>query len=874
MSILQEILTWSQSLPAWQSDAIARLFAKQELSQTDLDHLYALLKAEHGIPDPKGRVAKRLQANQIPSAPSTTSHTDLLAVKNLKFVNAIAENQRLPFGPTGLTVIYGDNGSGKSGYSRVLKRACRARDQSELIHPKATLPAGKPGTAQATFEISVNGNLKTVLWEDGKDAPKELSTLAIFDSRCARAYLDVEDDFAYVPYGLDIIKGLAQTCNQLEAMARTELAQNEPDTTSIDDLSRGTTAVANLLAGLSAKTRPEKVEALAKLSAKDIDRRNELEQSLKTDNPTAKAGQVRLLSARIAKIAKSVTEKSEIVAEEVVVKLRGLVEARKAALEAAKLAAQIFEENDKLLPGTGGEAWKRLFEAARSFYREACPSEDFSHLDPKLQCPLCQQPLGQSAVRMEQFEKFVQAETEKNVRVREEEFSDEYRRFGGQTVELGFDQELQTEIDSAVPGLGAATKAYGESLTIRRDAIKQVCDSQAWSDIVSLPASPAADLQSLSEKLTEEAASLEKAADVVARNSMEEEFRELDARLKLSKFKAAVITAITKHSLCLNLNKCLRALKTNAISKKATELAASVISKDLEAALNSEFKALSAESLRVSLQSRSAKGKTLHKLKLGSAQGKNPADVLSEGEQRAIAIGSFLAEVNLGGGTGGVVFDDPVSSLDHKRRERVAKRLVEEALKRQMIIFTHDVYFVSLLVDEAARVGAICVTQSLTRKPEGYGVADPRLPFEVMGTKARLGELRQLQQGIEKLFNKGDELEHRKQTIDAYRQLRLAWERAVEEILLRKVVIRFGKGISTQPLIEVVVEDSDYTTIDNQMTKCSNYAHDQALLGGTAIPDPDELLADINTLDTWRSMVDKRSDVVRKRRKAGAPKAS
>lgn len=95
MSILQEILTWSQSLHAWQSDAIARLFVKQTLAQQDLEDLYALLKSEHGIPDPKGRVAKRLKADQIPSAPSTRSHIELLAIKDLRYVNASAENQRI-----------------------------------------------------------------------------------------------------------------------------------------------------------------------------------------------------------------------------------------------------------------------------------------------------------------------------------------------------------------------------------------------------------------------------------------------------------------------------------------------------------------------------------------------------------------------------------------------------------------------------------------------------------------------------------------------------------------------------------------------------------------------------------------------------------
>jgi hypothetical protein len=34
------------------------------------------------------------------------------------------------------------------------------------------------------------------------------------------------------------------------------------------------------------------------------------------------------------------------------------------------------------------------------------------------------------------------------------------------------------------------------------------------------------------------------------------------------------------------------------------------------------------------------------------------------------------------------------------------------------------------------------------------------------------------------------------------------------------------------------------------------------------VPDPDELLADINTLDDWRKQIDKRGDTTQKKRKA------
>ncbi len=293
-----------------------------------------------------------------------------------------------------------------------------------------------------------------------------------------------------------------------------------------------------------------------------------------------------------------------------------------------------------------------------------------------------------------------------------------------------------------------------------------------------------------------------------------------------------------------------------------------MVSKELADALNTEFKLLGAGSLQVVLASRTDKGKTLHKLKLQLPQSRSPADILSEGEQRAIAIGSFLAEVNLIGGKGGVIFDDPVSSLDHHRRESVASRLVAEGKHRQVIIFTHDIYFLHLLVDEAESQGISLVAQSLTRTPDGYGVADPDLPFEGRKTTARIGALREQYAKIKKLHTAGDMKEFRRLTIEAYSDLRKAWERAIEEVLFSKVVLRFRKSIDTLRLGAVSVDEGDYDEIEKGMTKCSKYMHDKAMEGGAAVPEPAVLLADIDALDQWRGKVDARSKALEKKRKA------
>lgn len=865
MSILHEIFKWAASLPLWESDAVARLIAKQTLTAEDLDDLFALLKAAHGIPDPTDRVPKPLTADQIPAPVKASTHVELLAIKNMRHVNAIAENQCLPFGNTGFTVIYGDNGSGKSGYSRVLKRACRARDQMEAIHPNANLPAAKSGVAEADFEIAVNGAKKEVHWSNNKPSPPELSSLAIFDSRCARAYLDKEDDFSYVPYGLDVFEALAGVCKQLKTKIEAEYRQFAVDLTTFQPL-KGATRVGKLIDSLSARTRMDQIESLATLSQEELLKHAELERSLKESNPKEKAIQLRLQARRIAAIAGIATSKTALVDQPVIAKLHGLNDSFFAAQAAAVIATQQFKEGENLLPGTGGTAWRELFEAARKFTLESHPDKTFPDLGADRPCPLCQRPLAEGAARLLRFEAFIQQEAERTLQECKAALEEKSKSFAALDLKLNIDDVTYGEIESLDPQLVVDTRGFEKKLIAYQDTIKAALGSHKWAGIHAELVSPAARLQLLADKLNDEAATLEEASDEKVRATLQEQFDELDARVRFSQVKEAVITAVSRLSHQTKLTQCLSAVKTTGISVKASELAEKVVSKELADALNQEFKDLGVGALRVSLQSRSDRGKALHKLKLELPQTCCPCDILSEGEQRAIAIGSFLAEVRLSGGKGGIVFDDPVSSLDHLRRERVALRLATEAAHRQVIVFTHDVYFLCILVEAAESAKVPITTQSLTRCPEGFGVADPEIPFEGKSTAKRIGALKQQHQLITKLYKDGNEKEHRSQTILAYCQLRMAWERAVEEVLLRQVVLRFRKGVETQRLAEATIDDSDYTQVDAGMTKCSNYAHDKAIMGGIAVPEPEELLSDIVALETWREETEKRSKETKKRR--------
>ena len=101
-------------------------------------------------------------------------------------------------------------------------------------------------------------------------------------------------------------------------------------------------------------------------------------------------------------------------------------------------------------------------------------------------------------------------------------------------------------------------------------------------------------------------------------------------------------------------------------------------------------------------------GKSYRQLKL---KGKNPNSVLSEGEQKVIAIADFLAEIQLSEINKGVIFDDPVTSLDNERKKIITDRLVYYSKIKQVIIFSHDLVFLYHLKN-ASKKGLAGITNS------------------------------------------------------------------------------------------------------------------------------------------------------------------
>jgi energy-coupling factor transporter ATP-binding protein EcfA2 len=209
-----EILAWAKKQAAWRQDALRRILTKPFV-KTDEDECLELLKAAHGIATTK-LTATPLDANHLPVHSSSATNLRLVTLDDIANVNRLAKDAALSLALDGLTIIYGDNGSGKSGFIRILKKACRARDHESILPDIfANKKANSPASARFTIEEGTT-KLASIGWlDDGKPSADALGRFSIFDSKCASVHVDGENRIEVVPHNLDCFERLAHVCDRL-----------------------------------------------------------------------------------------------------------------------------------------------------------------------------------------------------------------------------------------------------------------------------------------------------------------------------------------------------------------------------------------------------------------------------------------------------------------------------------------------------------------------------------------------------------------------------------------------------------------------------------------------------------------------------------
>jgi hypothetical protein len=565
-------------------------------------------------------------------------------------------------------------------------------------------------------------------------------------------------------------------------------------------------------------------------------------------NPAQRAVQLRGTKARVEALAARWERCEEELGDVKLDTAKALGLAWVEANIVAQRAAGAFAAEGNLLPGTGSEAWRILFEAARNFsVGGAYAGHEFPHVDGA-RCVLCQQELGESAsVRMRLFSRFVEQEAQKAADGLRRRASDAVAAIEYTTPdELTADGVLLEEIEQAQPNLADRLRAASRALAARKTHSVRAWAAKDFAGDLPAHEVLAGQLREVVTELAQRAAQFDSLAAAEARGMNEQRLNELKTRQQLATRLPQINQIAEDLSLKAKLETARQAADSGRISRKMQALHAEALSADAEAAFERECESLGVGHLPIVSHTRIERGAPMQRLQLDTVGAERIGEVLSEGEQRALALATFLSEVSLVPGHGGVVFDDPMSSLDHERRERVAQRLAEEALTRQVIVFTHDLAFANHLVDAAAEVQAPSQAMSIRRTRVGAGIVYPELPFAGMRIPERLDRIRQVAANAARAEADGDMELFETRIRQGYGRLRETWERIVEESILNKTVVRFRPGVATQSLRAVELSDDDYVAVHRAMARCSHFAaHDAAAADNPPIPSVDELRADI-----------------------------
>lgn len=356
--------------------------------------------------------------------------------------------------------------------------------------------------------------------------------------------------------------------------------------------------------------------------------------------------------------------------------------------------------------------------------------------------------------------------------------------------------------------------------------------------------------------------------DTVATSELRAEHVELLDRKTFASFKSVVLSRRQNLQHILTLRKCRAACDTRAISMESSAMRQRYLTSDFAARIDSEIENLGLDYLPVKVTGRTDHGTSMIGITLDNLAKVSTANILSEGEFRALALACFLAEVSMIEGHDGIVIDDPVSSLDHLRARQIATRLVEEAQKRQVIIFTHDLPFYSTVMTVAAEERVPLHPNWIQHINGEYGaVASNDSPWEAKNLNQRIGVLEKTLAAMPDPRGTPRE-DFMKAVKDFYLHLRETWERLVEERLLGDVVGRFELGVKTQSLKTVQVSDEDFTRVYFGMARASTFSgHDRARGMQIAAPTLAELKADLDKIRAYAKELKERNKRLEDQRK-------
>lgn len=708
-------------------------------------------------------------------------------------INALSADSEFVLGKN-LNVIYGENGSGKSSYVRTFRKLANnyyTQLKTLELLPNVYLP-------NTSGEQSIH-----ICFKDGSDSIKEtvdinvpheiLSKINVWDSESVIPLINSDLSFSVLPKGFEYFKQASQVIDQIKEQTTAILKKYEDMKAQlfIDSSYELITEEINSL--LTSGIKRNELLSFLQSEYPISDDINELitevsiqEKELQSNSPLEKIKLLRVHKTKLNEMNKEIETVSKTLNEENFEKINQLIYQYKAKI---KLEHNLNEEYKKSISVLNNinENWLQFIKFGGEYYKSinGKPNEHD-------RCIFCSQELSQSSVE------FIST----NIDHVEKSFAHEI-------------ESLKKQIDGFEPknlmsNLNGEEKAILENEFLIKEIESSINIIKSNQEVLQkcikekelIGKVPSIDLSDLLMKINKEIETISTRISFLEGNDAE-----IKKRLKsLSDIKKKFMkhqkmhqsldkfhTYLNIDEKCVKVNNVKKKLTTIALTRKSQEAFEHIVKDDYVALFKEHCDELDVDN--VSIQLKPSKGMNLRGKSVGSTKFKI-SNVMSEGEQKAVALAEFATDLNIRKNYNTVLFDDPVTSLDYKRAEKFAKLILKLSQDRQVIVFTHNIMFYYFLynlspkkkndenfkffkVDESDTNNKGIITQSFSGRLENLNEATKKINKHknIIESKSCVGDILEAQ------------------LKQAYSDIRTWCELIIEEGFFKHIIRRYEPNI-------------------------------------------------------------------------------
>lgn len=632
----------------------------------------------------------------IPSINVNNTHSDIRLISLIHHtgVCALADEQRIDFS-NDITLLYGKNGSGKSSYFRILNELIGGNHQTE-IRSNIYSNIHKPINIELIY--SEGSNVKNFSWDGNSRSISPLNLSSVFDSSYTTTFLQKRsaDSAIVLPYGLHLFTALTSAMDNLKSRIQTEIDGVIRTLPQINKDGLSEDVVRIFTQQTYRTTQRNYIQAKYIFTKEQSEKLKLQEERLKVLKETNFEDKIQLASneqQQYLLLLKHLKE-TENNLQKLHVESKFIIEKVSIVRKENELVKQKISVLNEI-GNTNSKEWKTFIETGATFVKSSTLNENI--------CPYCRQPIVDNAVNIvaayatylsdksiEELKNLEQAKNALKQRistiVTSFTISKQFRllidaRIGG--------SELYNNILSSLRQLDEQKRILAYAVENEQNNYSLVFDSTnvTISAIEVICKEYNNNINNFREELT-------KKKQLISELSLK--MQPLIENKLISSQKDLFVEWFEKIDNVNELKKCQLQLSTRNISILARTASQTLVTENLKTKFQEELDALGLKKLSVDLtDAGTSRGQSFMQLKLFNNN--SVSDVLSEGEQKGVALALFIAERRMQLSQNPIILDDPVNSLDHFITAKLVERL--SRLGNQIIIFSHNLLLLTSLVN-------------------------------------------------------------------------------------------------------------------------------------------------------------------------------